>query len=42
MKERDAAKVKAARTRKVVVWNEFKWLRNKVNNTKFCGEKKLL
>ena len=35
MKERDAAKAKAARTRKVDDWNEFKWLRNKVNNTKF-------
>ena len=39
MKERDAAKVKAARTRKVDDWNEFKQLRNKVNNTKFMEKR---
>ena len=39
MKERDAAKVKAARTRKVYNWNEFKRLRNKVNNTKFVEKR---
>ena len=39
MKERDAAKVKAARTKKVDDWNEFKRLRNKVNNTKFVEKR---
>ena len=39
MKERDAAKVKAARTKKVDDWNEFKRLRNKVNNTKLVEKR---
>ena len=39
MKERDAAKVKAARTKKVDDWNEFKRLRNKVNFTKLVEKR---
>ena len=39
MKERDAAKAKAARTKKVDDWNEFKWLRNKVTDTKLVEKR---
>ena len=39
MKESDATKVKAARTKKVDDWNEFKRLRNKVNNTKLVEKR---
>ena len=39
MKERDAARVKACRSRKIDNWNTYRKLQNKVNNAKRLEKK---